>query len=850
MALWPFRRRSDRKRSRSGAALSDAEGPQRSQTEGVIARSDLKKKQRVEPGKRRARTYSFSPGRNDNIRIEGARERAFASSAQPLSSTAASWERTPTLHHKPQGKQMGRTRSSKRRKPDHGREAEIKAMSNFAPIRAATDQWATRRPVKKGSKRGRSTWNNHPVSDDSLPMPTSLRSSLSSDSEFGSYRVSAFDSLAPRPTLRYAPGTRWSTSRASVLARSTSQKRQMAERIPLEEVSEKPRRRIDELADDLDASDLRELMERDKRRREKKRTHDQQRMERRLARRQENQRASEAEARKTGTPPPENLERGVMGRELQGIGIDPASAVRTSTKHRSSDDGSQDGSTEPMSKNPSEIFQDAQDEPATAQPDVAKETLPEQEEPTAVEKPSKDIQMRDEPSQSTEAAETWERDEAVDELPQATKFAGLLRSKKSRSKSTLGSDKDRNMHAASSSRADDDEDMPRKSSTSSSKARFSLSALLRRGAFGRRASRPASFSNTSREEMQSSAAAQSQSHLGSHTDGRSSATHVAFAQAQALAKLEGHDPTPASSPTPTGNFLSRKPSEGSKRTKSRFREDLPEFPLSPPDSRVQSPEVEAPLPTVAEQKPEEGNPHAGESRDGVQTARQFAADSARPIPVSGERNVGAGSPDPHMSVSLASIDSEGSWLSGRVGSRRTSTIRDSIARSGRRPAAPLTDSPYNSTQEDLAIVEDDYLAGLTPRRHSAGLGAGRRSGEGRPSSDEGDFGDDPNDEHMNWGAVGARPRMVHDRQTMQSQEVILNMIDDAGESPVSPVSPISPVSADERADVQRARSVHLGRTHARNFSAGSAKLLDLTRRGSTDSEAKVREKRRSAPLNL
>ena len=50
-------------------------------------------------------------------------------------------------------------------------------------------------------------------------------------------------------------------------------------------------------------------------------------MERRLAQRAENQKAEDIEAKKSGTPPPENLERGVMGRELAGLGIETASAV-------------------------------------------------------------------------------------------------------------------------------------------------------------------------------------------------------------------------------------------------------------------------------------------------------------------------------------------------------------------------------------------------------------------------------------------------------------------------------------------------------------------------------------------
>jgi hypothetical protein len=80
---------------------------------------------------------------------------------------------------------------------------------------------------------------------------------------------------------------------------------------------------------------------------------------------------------------------------------------------------------------------------------------------------------------------------------------------------------------------------------------------------------------------------------------------------------------------------------------------------------------------------------------------------------------------------------------------------------------------------------------------------------------------------------------------MLSQEGLLNMDsgdDDDVESPITPTA-LEKVeeTADERAGVQRARSVHLGRGHVRNFSAGSAKLLDLTPRSSVDGRSRNRE---------
>jgi hypothetical protein len=297
----------------------------------------------------------------------------------------------------------------------------------------------------------------------------------------------------------------------------------------------------------------------------------------------------------------------------------------------------------------------------------------------------------------------------------------------------------------------------------------------------------------------------------------------AQAQAYALAKLEGED-----SPNSSGaNYLFRKPSTGApKRTRSRFREDLPEMPLSPPASRVQSPEAEPPMPVLTEQKIREMEQLRSIGvRYDTPTSGHRSIETNRLTPSTMERVHVSPSPEAGMSMSLASIDSEGSWLSGNVNSRRAA-IRDSIRRANQREQNENNiDSPTNSTDEDLGIVEDDYMTRLTPRRSSNPDIMARRSGEGRPSSDEEELADDG---EMKWGAVGSQPKVVH-RWTMKSHEGLLEIESEEEESPTSPVSP-----SQELANVQDARSVNLGRGHVRNFSAGSAKLLDITPRASVD----------------
>ncbi|KAF4980873.1 hypothetical protein FZEAL_3219 [Fusarium zealandicum] len=819
MAIWPFRRRSSRKRSRSGAALSDAEGAAPPRNEGPKAGL---KKRRTEPAKlhRATRTYSFSPGRQDSIRVDRdhgpppAHERSGRTrTTNNRDEDPQAWDRTPTLHPT---QHADRRKTSKIRRAEQDREAEIKALSNFVPVRPATDQWTAGRPMERDSKRSKTAGlGRHRASrtsDVSLPVPGSIHSSLSSDSEFGSYKVSALAALAPRPTLRYTPNARWTTPHLPGPHRSGSQRKRFFGQEPIPEETIKAHKRIDSLADNLDASDLRELMERDNRRREKKQQRERQKTERRLAQRAEKQKAEETEARKSGTPPPENFERGVMGRELIGLGIDPASAVITTSKQQDADEPEPMDTTEDV----------AQEQPFKKADDSFHRTdTVNSEQPTAMEQVmTKDSASLKRPS---EASSIKRPSEDFGRASPGARFSGILRSVKSRSRSTLRSERDRMVSPPPETISE--EDVLRKGSHDSGRSKnghFSFKTFLRLGSKRQRHTGPSSFANTSREEMQAAATA---------------AQARAQAQAYALAKLEGDDSPNASG----GNYLSRKPSAGvPKRTRSRFREDLPELPLSPPASRVQSPEAEPPMPPLTEQKIQEMEQlRTLGVRYDTPTSGHRSAEAIGRVPPALERVYISPSPEAGMTMSLASIDSEGSWLSGKVSARRAA-MRDSIRRANQREQADTnTDSPTNSTEEDLEIIDDEYLTKLTPRRYSGHDMMGRRSGEGRPSSDEEDLVDEAD---MKWGAVDSQPQVVH-RYTMKSHEGLLELESEDEESESSPISPSS-----EAADLHRARSVNLGKGHVRNFSAGSAKLLDITPRASVDA-SRSSERRRSHVLS-
>ncbi|KAA8627768.1 hypothetical protein PtrV1_03448 [Pyrenophora tritici-repentis] len=324
-----------------------------------------------------------------------------------------------------------------------------------------------------------------------------------------------------------------------------------------------------------------------------------------------------------------------------------------------------------------------------------------------------------------------------------------------------------------------------------------FASLFRRG---KRDQAPApsehSFSNTSRESM-------SRQPLPAHLVGN----------------------VPASKP-----IQIQRPSSVPRRTMSKFREDLPEFPLSPPDSRVQSPEAQ-PRSAIAARR-----------------LREQPSD-LRLGSLSGDRSdspVSPGAPVNAMSRSLASVDSEASWLSGRPPKR--SQMRSSLTSSVQR-----TDD-FNASYEELGMADDEYFNKLTNRPDQRGRSPYGSDDRGRKASStlmrldtaaESDEERDPaavdtpsNGEQYVKSSVGRQPTIIHRRPRIKSAEGLLSMFTDELDRSSKVVdieseSPTSPTSDTDPGMLQRAKSVDLGKGHVRHLSAGSARLLDIQKRTSS-----------------
>ncbi|MCJ1287168.1 hypothetical protein MMC26_006516 [Xylographa opegraphella] len=695
----------------------------------------------------------------------------------------------PTLQGKRNvhDKNLPRRKSSKRKAEDQVREQEIKALSSPIPI--------PKRPQPHGaglltreSKRIPGGLNRNlqrPLSEVSLPLQDSLHSSNSGMPDSHAFKVSAFDALSPRPTIKYSENPRWTPGASNLGASRTSTRKDKRPSLPGDVVN--ARARVDDLADELDAGSLREVMERDRRRRESKRKSDHEKLQRRLQRRAEKQKI-ESRAEQTAPAPNAGLPGDGLGLEVSELPVQ-----QSDTPMLEATSGREEA------KSPDSWLDDAsRDNQAMENPFDDRMGASHLEPPTPEEK-----------------------DEPVIETAKAVRLSAASMSPPlspvrahARGPSNLSTLDD----LASRSTPDVGEKLrpedARRGSDSSSRLASSWTSFFRRsGTRGARNSSergratPSEFSNTSRESFARQA------------------------------------------PPPVFIRNVRERSGTPVRTQSKFREDLPELPISPPVSRVQSPELVGSSPYIdhasklpvigdatAESAPRLSDVHPAYREEVAQSIRGASPD----LPIT---NI--------MSQSMASVDSEGSWLSGRP-PKRSSQQLNPLRTSGGSLTQNLPEEQSN-TDEDGGAMEGSSLN----RGISSPLGAyvpgyftAQINARGTPAGDESDYEEaatspeaTPAEEAPKMSSVvGRHPTIVRRSMRAKSRE---GLLDDFGmdESPTSspsadsPIDPLSRVrdAQKEGSSIHRATSVDLGKTgHARHISAGSARLLDLPPRSSTE----------------
>lgn len=722
----------------------------------------------------------------------------------PMSATSLQPEKfnvirsPPTLNGKRSANDQGgimRRKSSKRKADDHAREQEIKAMSSPIPIPKRPTSHnpgilaRDNRKIPGGLNRNL----DRPISDVSLPMAESMQSAMSVASDQHAFKVSAFDALSPRPTIRYSENPR---SASGSLRPSRTSTRKDKQPMILEEAT-RSKKRVDDLADDMDAGSIRELMEREQRRLEKKRKTEHEKLQRRLQRRADKQKQREAGERDVADGDTDQRER---EEDDIGLGIGGASTAPNLTT------ALQEPTREQAVKTPESWLKDP-----------SREHLP-------IEDPFHDPVVGASTSHLDDPTpEPDDRDDAVLETAKAVRLSSASMSPPT--SPTRHIQEPSNLSQFSELAPADTLDLPEpldadRRRDSDTSARFSTSwrnifrrsdTRAKRSSTDRGRVAPSEFSNASKESV--------------------------------------HRQMPPSAFTRIPRARSGTPI----RTQSRFREDLPELPISPPDSRMQSPEVsgQSPLPDIPGSRGTDivgATAASSKPLSDIHPAFREEVALSRHASLRGQANSPEGPSSGILSQSLASVDSEGSWLTGKPVKRLSQP--QPLRESGGSFQEHLQEQGQSDDDVAGTPEEEKYMGSLTPARDEAPPKIPERRRPymgpvarlGNDSDDESVFHPAPaaiaQDEGKWHGAVGKHPTIVRQGpgKRAKSREGLLNDFQNAAEesgesspSGDSPVSPENPYSS-----IQRATSVDIGKGHARHISAGSARLLNLPPRSSAD----------------
>lgn len=666
MAIWPFGRKSKRHTIQvTGAEATDLQ-------------SSLAQEPAIEP------TLGRKPSKRQHrsSREDSRRSSALVPSTRPISS----FDRPASLaEHPPRERPPSRTGSLLRRKPSQNngpnklrrrlskrkaneimREREIRILSStpidipHRQVPGHGDYAPDHRRRKANERRAADRY----MSDISLSIRDSTASSASDMSDPYTYKVNAFAALTPRPVVRYVEAPRLQTARSNNPPSTRQDKDRLAALTRSEEDLYYSRRRVDELADSLDAGALRELLERDRRRREKKQIDDQERLRRKL---QERADAQQVRDEQQAQVPPEHEPKPAQP-EPSIVDTDPSI-------------------TEPEPSLAEPLVTESRDIP------MEDDVILEVEEPTPVPHDNGSW-LRGESKGSDNVRESLESsrvignidDSSVRErrLIQRPSFApsqdmAMSRTTLSPSHSSIRHGMNTPSHSqtlAAGSASDISRGIDsRRSSDTSGRRGNTITSLFRRGSSRIKRRYKERFQDPSPEV--------------------SNTSHESFYKVHTQ-----------SSPPPASMIPSRvlMPSEPIQRAHSKFTEHFGDEPLSPPDSRLQSPDIPeeahessfeqddtflhgpSPTPGVDIQ-----NPNRSHHRSWTSELIDAEADN---VP---------------LSQSLASIDSEGSWMSGqffkRMSQNPSSPVRSHLNSFGRNSA----DVPADALEDIEDMDEPDRL---------------------------------------------------------------------------------------------------------------------------------------------
>ncbi|RMJ25139.1 hypothetical protein PHISP_04002 [Aspergillus sp. HF37] len=626
---------------------------------------------------------------------------------------------------------------SKRTANAIAREQEVRLMSS-APIDIPRP--ATRNSDLPPGDRRRQPRNRHHsdrhLSDVSLSVRNSAASSMADISETYTFKVNAFAALTPRPAVRHveplgsAPRSQ-NTSAASV-------RKETSPNLPISDENYYSKKRVDRLADNLGAGDLRELLDRDRRRREKQEIDNQHKLQRRLERRAEKQRVDMERRRQNDDQPSAEIQN-----EKPGAGN------RREVDHvedASGDDGTRvSGSKGP----PTSWLRDASRE-------IRRSAEMSLESVDAIgsldDRSNREQKLRQRrslvPSQDLGMSRsTLSHSPVRHELSTPTSY-GLSRGSTSSISKTI--------------------DAERPLSDQSGRHLNAFSSLIRRG----------------------SSRLKRRYHKRSHeprTNLPNPSSHESFFKA----------PTPSSAPS---TFIAPRAFLGAgtiNRPHSKFTEHFDDGPMSTPGSRFQSPDIaEEPADQFGPENKSRvhtdvGDPAAGVDAElpngGGSRVRSWGPDS---MDVESENNM-------PLSQSLASIDSEGSWMSGdflrRISQRTTNptprsmgSLKSKLEDHARSP--PATGFGGEQSEEFKPSLEEARDTVKDARQASSNVIGNQGRCEGAAGVSEDD---------KTWhGETRRRPVLVTPTIRPKSNEGMLKDIQSLSTISAEEASPIESLSAE------------------------------------------------------
>ncbi|PPJ56665.1 hypothetical protein CBER1_01764 [Cercospora berteroae] len=726
-------------------------------------------------------------------------------------------------------------RFSVKAKRDPVREEEIRAMATPLPVPKRPGDG----PLRRDSKKMRSF---HGGSHVSLPPEGSIHSSMSGLSEQRGWEVGSIAAVFnPRPAVRlsglpqYVPNS-LPAHTSGVLYRidsiSSPKEKSSASNKDLDAKERRKRRTIGKDADDLGASDLRAIMERETKRKEKKQLERQERLERKLRSAGRERADSERKRRTSEERKRAEQTRARVEQELQTRGVlTPPSEVHPALRDRAPDP-----EPEPLPE-PIGLGIAEHEPPIEAVQHADQGLMSETDEDTdnpfvdAAESLSTAPVTRDGPLEINPTLAESPFEEPYVGTAQAIRLSmantpPLSPIYSNRAPSSVSQLNGLARLNTTSQQSVSDLAPPpripverRNSYQLSEKRTGTWASFFRRTSTFRRSSQQepraegGSFSNTSRESMRN----------------QPLPAHLVGTDYQRPATARSKSGTPV-------------------RTQSKFREELPELPISPPDSRTQSPEVTTAA-AAAARRAARATPVEipARTRDGEGDV-YMSGRTDTPVSAASRGHIA-------MSASLASIGSEGSWLASG-GSKRQSN-HSALSRS-----LSKRNNEFSASFEDLGGGDKDaeYF-----NRNKASRPASRANLIGASPDEESEedgiaVEPTPKDPPLTvHGSLRRQPQLVEHDPRLVSREGLVQEF--AAQEPtveaIETPEQVTPEDEDvsqfhtpdhtddeeqEHESPEVKRAVELGRArsvdmkhhsarHSRQFSAGSARLLDMPPRG-------------------